>query len=213
MATGKATSPAAYKDRKSAAMGRDFSTSRVFWGWDKRKAQVVPAIHQEPAVSVTEYPPQQRNLFALELPASTSRHASILDPAGRSLNIGLTFIKPAGEGRTPSNREGIMTKLTGKNQWWREGTLPVEAMSLHELQLAALCNEIYRAPYEKRLEETARVLAEEAYQDPEFDVAHDGVTREEVCLWLADLARDLIEEELSTRGAPPDSLGQLLRQV
>lgn len=106
-----------------------------------------------------------------------------------------------------------MTRLTGKNRWWSEGTLPVEAMSLHELQLAAFCNEIYRAPYEKRLDEAARNLAEEAYQDPEFDVTHDGVTREEVCLWLADLAPGLIEEQLSTGGVPPASLGQLLRQV
>ena len=60
--------------------------------------------------------------------------------------------------------------------------------------VAAFCNEIYRAPYEKRLDEAARISPKRLIRI-EFDVTHDGVTREEVCLWLADLAPGLIEEQ------------------
>lgn len=76
---------------------------------------------------------------------------------------------------------------------------PLEEFTLHELQIASLYGAEYRTEYIARLKEEARRLAEAAYCDPAFDPSHEGVSREEVIDWLAEMAMCMIEEELSSR--------------
>lgn len=90
-----------------------------------------------------------------------------------------------------------MLSKPGETECGIDFARPLSEFTLHELQVASLYGHEYQTEYIARLKEVARRLAESAYCDPSFDAAHEGVSREEVIEWLAELAMRMIEEDLS----------------